>query len=65
VREIAVRKQLVIRFISTGDQLTYGFTKAMSVQKLKKFQYDLILEGYNRRDVRDRNITNNRISYYD
>jgi hypothetical protein len=35
------------------------------VQKLKKFQYDLILEGYNRRDVRDRNITNNRISYYD
>jgi hypothetical protein len=62
VRERVVRKQLVIQFMSTGDHLADGFTKAMSVQKLKKFQYDLNLGGLQSKgDVRDRN----RITYYD
>jgi hypothetical protein len=43
--ERVARKQLVIRFISIGDQIADGFTKAMSVQKLKKFQYNLNLRG--------------------
>jgi hypothetical protein len=37
VRERVAMKQLVIRLISIGDQIVDGFTKAMSVQKLKKF----------------------------
>jgi hypothetical protein len=37
VRERVASKQLVIRFISTGDQIADGFIKAMLVQKLKKF----------------------------
>jgi hypothetical protein len=43
MRERVAIKQLVIRFISTGDQIADGFIKAMSVQKMKKFQYDLNL----------------------
>jgi hypothetical protein len=55
VRERVARKQLVIRFISIGDQIAHGFTKAMSVQKLKKFQYDLNLGGLQSNGgVRDR-----------
>jgi hypothetical protein len=45
VRERVASKQLVIRFNTTGDQIADGFTKVMSVQKLKKFQYDLNLGG--------------------
>jgi hypothetical protein len=45
LRERVASKQLIIWFISTGDQIVDGFTKAMSAQKLKKFQYDLNLGG--------------------
>jgi hypothetical protein len=45
VRKRVARKQLVIRFISTNDQLADVFTKALSVVKLKQFQYNLNLGG--------------------
>jgi hypothetical protein len=51
VRERVASKQLVIRFISTGDQTADGFTKVMSVQKLKKFQYHLNLVGLQSKGV--------------
>jgi hypothetical protein len=40
VREQVIRKQLDIRFISTNEQL-YGFTKSLSQQRLKNFQYNI------------------------
>jgi hypothetical protein len=43
VRERVVRKQLDIQFISSKDQLTDGFTKPLSVEKLSNFQYNLNL----------------------
>jgi hypothetical protein len=51
MRERVAIKQLVIWFISTGDQIADGFTKAMSVQKIKKFQYDLNLGRLQSRGV--------------
>jgi hypothetical protein len=54
VREQVARKQLVIHFISTNDQLADGFTKTLSVAKLKQFQYNLNLGGLQSKgDVRD------------
>jgi hypothetical protein len=38
VREQVARRQLDVRFISTNDQVADGFTKALSFDKLKKFQ---------------------------
>jgi hypothetical protein len=43
VRERVARKQLEIRFISTNDQVTNGFTKALSLQKFTSFQHNLNL----------------------
>jgi hypothetical protein len=40
VRERVARKQLVIHFISTNDQLADGLTKVLHVAKLQKFQYN-------------------------
>jgi hypothetical protein len=55
VRERVASKQLIIRFISTGDQIADGFTKAISAQKLKKLQYNLNLGGLQSKGgVRDR-----------
>jgi hypothetical protein len=42
--EQVARKQLDIRFISTGDQVVGGFTNTLSLQKLIKFQHNLNLE---------------------
>jgi hypothetical protein len=53
VRGQVARRQLDIRFISTNDQVANGFTKALSFDKLKKFQIDLIL-GMLQSNVRDR-----------
>jgi hypothetical protein len=39
-RERVIRKQFDIRFISTNEQL-YGFTKSLSQQRLKNFQYNI------------------------
>jgi hypothetical protein len=56
VRKRVARKQLVIHFISTNDQLADGFTNALPMVKLKKFQYNLNLEHLQAKgDVRDRN----------
>jgi hypothetical protein len=41
VRERVARKWLDIRFISSEDQLTDGFTKPLSAQKLPNFQHNL------------------------
>jgi hypothetical protein len=55
VRERVAMKQFVIWFISIGGQIADGFTKAMSVQEIKKFQYDINLGRLQSRgDVRDR-----------
>jgi hypothetical protein len=43
VREQITWKQLNIRFISTKDQLTDGFIKPMSSQRLLEFQHNLNL----------------------
>jgi hypothetical protein len=43
VRERVARKQLKIRFISTNDQVSDGFTKAMPLQKFTSFQHNLNL----------------------
>jgi hypothetical protein len=51
VRERVASKQLIIRFISTGDQIADGFTKAISAQKLKKLQYNLNLGGLQSKGV--------------
>jgi hypothetical protein len=40
VRKRVIRKQLDIQFISTNEQL-YGFTKSLSQQRLKNFQYNI------------------------
>jgi hypothetical protein len=56
VRKRVARKQLVIHFISTNDQLADGFTNALPMVKLKKFQYNMNLEHLQAKgDVRDRN----------
>ena len=55
VREQVTRKQLNIRFISTKDQLTNGFIKAMSAQQLLHFQHNLNLSRLRLMgDVRDK-----------
>jgi histone deacetylase 1/2 len=43
VRERVANKQLDIRFISTKDQLTDGFTKALPVKHLEAFKSNLNL----------------------
>jgi hypothetical protein len=43
VREHVARKQLEIHFISTNDQVTDGFTKALFLQKFTSFQHNLNL----------------------
>jgi histone deacetylase 1/2 len=45
VRERVAQKLLEVRFISTGDQLADGFTKALPVIKLKKFRDNLNLQS--------------------
>jgi hypothetical protein len=43
VRERVARKQLNVQFISINDQLADGFTKTLSIEKLKRFQCGLNL----------------------
>jgi hypothetical protein len=43
MRERVARKQLIIRFISSEDQIADGFTKTLPLSKLKNFQYNLNL----------------------
>jgi hypothetical protein len=43
VRERVARKRLEIRFISTKDQIAYGFTKPLAVKKLQLFRSNLNL----------------------
>jgi hypothetical protein len=43
IRERVARKLLQIDFISSGDQITDGFTKQISVRKLENFRYNLNL----------------------
>jgi hypothetical protein len=45
VRERVAQGLLDIRFIHTGDQLAYGFTKALPTAKLRKFRNNLNLVG--------------------
>jgi histone deacetylase 1/2 len=45
VRERVAQKLLEVRFISTSDQLADGFTKALPVNKLKKFRDNLNLQS--------------------
>jgi hypothetical protein len=55
VREQVTRKQLNIHFISAKDQLTDGFTKAMSTQQFFHFQHNLNLSRLRLMgDVRDK-----------
>jgi hypothetical protein len=44
VRERVTNKQLQVRLVSTNDQLTDGFTKALSVGKLEDFKVNLNLK---------------------
>jgi histone deacetylase 1/2 len=43
VRERVAQKLLEIRFISTNDQVTDGFTKPITAQKMKEFRRNLNL----------------------
>lgn len=43
VRERVAQKLLDIRFISSGDQIADGFTKAISAAQLRKFRNNLNL----------------------
>ena len=43
VRERVAQKLLDIRFINTGDQVADGFTKPISVAKLREFRFNLNL----------------------
>ena len=43
VREQVARKLVDIRFISSGDQLADGFTKALPAVKMKQFRNNLNL----------------------
>jgi histone deacetylase 1/2 len=43
VRERVAKNQLVIRFVSSKDQVADGFTKALPVKKLDEFKRNLIL----------------------
>ena len=44
VRERVARKQLEIKFISSGDQVADGFTKPLPIQQFQKFRYNLNLD---------------------
>ena len=44
VRERVAQKQLVIKFIASGDQIADGFTKSLSAQQFKNFVYNLNLD---------------------
>jgi hypothetical protein len=43
IRERVANQKLVIRFISSKDQIAYGFTKALPVKKLDEFKRNLNL----------------------
>jgi histone deacetylase 1/2 len=43
VRERVAQKLLDIWYISTNDQVTYGFTKPITVAKMKEFRRNLNL----------------------
>jgi hypothetical protein len=43
VRDRVVKKLLDVRFISTGDQLADGFTKALPERRFSEFQHNLNL----------------------
>jgi hypothetical protein len=43
VRDRVVKKLLGVRYISTDDQVAYGFTKSLSQRKLLEFQRNLNL----------------------
>jgi histone deacetylase 1/2 len=45
VRERVAQKLLEIRFINSGDQVADGFTKPLSVTKLRQFRYNLNLKA--------------------
>jgi len=45
VRERVAQKLLDVRFISTGDQVADGFTKALPIVKLRKFRDNLNLRS--------------------
>lgn len=44
VRERVARKQLEIKFISSGDQVADGFTKPLGAPQLRNFRYNLNLD---------------------
>ncbi len=44
LRERFARKQLEIKFIVSGDQVTDGFTKPITVQQLRDFRCNLNLD---------------------
>jgi hypothetical protein len=44
VRERVAQGLLKIQFVSTGDQVADGFTKALPVKLLEKFRYNLNLD---------------------
>jgi hypothetical protein len=43
VTEKVARKQLEIRFVSTKDQIAYGFTKALGIRPFERFRNNLNL----------------------
>jgi hypothetical protein len=43
VRERVVKGLLQIDYVPTGDQIADGFTKALQVQNLENFKYNLNL----------------------
>jgi hypothetical protein len=59
MRERVARKQLNIRFISSEDQIADGFTKTLSLPKLKNFQYNLNLRRLRLRGMLEIEISNN------
>jgi hypothetical protein len=61
VRERVARKQLDIWFISTNDQLADSFTKSLSQQRLKNFQYNINIGRLQARgNVRDKDYDQSR-----
>jgi hypothetical protein len=51
VRERVAQKLLEIEFVSSGDQIADGFTKALSVRLLENFKANLHLERLRLREA--------------
>jgi hypothetical protein len=43
IRERIAKKLLQIEFVSTGDQIADGFTKALPVRQMENFKHNLNL----------------------